>query len=301
MKRGLLMMLTMLLSLSGCADAVPRENDLPSAVSSTEIEDILPSNEAETLTTNPEPIRIRLTFEQGEAIVLLDDHAAARSLAEQLPLTLTFEDFNQIEKICRLPQELAIEGIPSGVDPDIADLTLYVPWNTLVFYYADYGYNRDLIPMGHVESGMDQLAAMGDQFEVTMERIEETSPSQSFSSVTTVIQMTTGDTVITAELDNSETSQAFLATLPRSLTMNAYGGREYYGRIEALTEQGEVLSDFENGDVTYYPAGPSLAVFYAEAGNSHQSGLIRMGRITSDLSALEALSGTVDIWIEIVQ
>lgn len=52
-------------------------------------------------------------------------------------------------------------------------MTLYAPWNTLVFYYEDYGYNDDLIPMGHVESGMGLLAGMGNEFSVTMERMED--------------------------------------------------------------------------------------------------------------------------------
>lgn len=83
--------------------------------------------------------------------------------------------------------------------------------------------------------------------------------------------MSSGDAVVTAALDNSETTQAFLATLPRTLTMNHYGGREYYGRIEALPENGEAIADFENGDVTYYSAGPSLAIFFCRRGQ-FQSG-----------------------------
>lgn len=42
-----------------------------------------------------------------------------------------------------------------------------------MFYYEDYGFNDDLIPMGRVESGMELLTAMGDGFEVTMELAEE--------------------------------------------------------------------------------------------------------------------------------
>ena len=248
---------------------------------------------------------VRLTFEGGEAMVRLNDNAAAQSFAAQLPMTQTFEDFNSIEKICRLPKELTTEGVESGVDPAVADITLYVPWNTLVFYYEDYGFNDDLIPMGRVESGMELLTAMGDEFEVTMELVDEntTAATEPLSETTeaTDIRMTAGDTAITATLDNSETTQAFLSTLPRTLTMNHYGGREYYGRMEALPENGEAIADFENGDVTFYPAGPSFAIFFAGADSSSQSGLIRMGRITSDLSAFDALGDTVEMLIEIAE
>ena len=43
--------------------------------------------------------QIRLSFEGGEAIVRLNDSAAAQSFVSQFPMTQTFEDFNSIEKI----------------------------------------------------------------------------------------------------------------------------------------------------------------------------------------------------------
>ena len=113
------------------------------------------------------------------------------------------------------------------------------------------------------------------------------------------IVMTTKDIVITATLDNSETTQEFLSTLPRTLTMNRYGDREYYGRIESISENGESIPDFENGDVTYYPAGPSFAIFFDGEDRSNQAGLIRMGKITSDLSVFDELGDSVELQIEL--
>ena len=85
--------------------------------------------------------------------------------------------------------------------------------------------------MGHVESGMELLAAMGDEFEVTMELVDESDlNTEDTSAETTEITMTAGDTVISAILDNSETTQEFLSTLPRTIEMNRYDDREYYGR-----------------------------------------------------------------------
>ena len=112
------------------------------------------------------------------------------------------------------------------------------------------------------------------------------------------ITMTAGEKVITARLDESETTKAFLATLPRTFTMRRYGDREYYGRMEEITKNGEKISDFENGDVTYYPGGPSFAVFFAGAGRSSQSGLIRMGKITSGISLFENLGESVEMQVQ---
>jgi hypothetical protein len=148
---------------------------------------------------------------------------------------------------------------------------------------------------------------MGERFTVKLERIDETNKNESgtvtdgIQSEATNITLTSGDTVITATLDNSETTKAFLATLPRTLSMTNYADREYYARIDALPENGEAISDYENGDVTYYPAGPSFAVFFGKADTSNQSGLIRMGKITSDLAAFSAFDDNVEFLIEIAE
>ena len=93
----------------------------------------------------------------------------------------------------------------------------------------------------------------------------------------TVIRLAFGDTVMTAMLDDSETSQAFIKMLPLALTMNRYADREYYAALGELTENGVGIDDFENGDVTYYTNGKSLAIFFGNEDISNQDGLIRMG------------------------
>lgn len=127
----------------------------------------------------------------------------------------------------------------------------------------------------------------------------EVTQGDTSETTTTDIIMTIGDITITAALDNSETTQEFLTSLPRVLTMNRYGDREYYGRISSISENGEKIDDFENGDVTYYPAGPSFAVFFAGDDRSSQSGLIRMGKITSDLSVFDTLDDTIEVQIDL--
>lgn len=289
--------------LAACAKESEESVDMVSTEATLETVETESAEVPETDVSEQEDVAamfVRLTFDGGEAVLRLEDNAAARDFASRLPMTQTFEDFNSIEKICRLPDEITTDGVETGVDPDVADVTLYAPWNTLVFYYEDYGYNDDLIPMGRVESGMELLAGMGEEFTVTMELIEDGGQNvEASSSEVTEITMTVGDMVITAELTDSETTRAFLETLPRNLTMNRYGDREYYGRIDALSENGESIPDFENGDVTYYPAGPSFAIFFAREDSSSQGGLIRMGRITSDLSVFDTLSDTVEMYIEI--
>jgi hypothetical protein len=73
----------------------------------------------------------------------LADNATARDLAAQLPLTLTFKDFNHVEKIATLPRRLSTDGVPAGANPDIGDIGYYAPSVNLVFYYGDVGYWND--------------------------------------------------------------------------------------------------------------------------------------------------------------
>ena len=115
----------------------------------------------------------------------------------------------------------------------------------------------------------------------------------------TKITITSGDAVIEAELDGSETSKEFIATLPVTLKMKRSDEREYYARIPKLSENGmEISPEYENGDVTYYKAGPSFAIFFGRAGESAQGNLIRMGKVTSDLALFNQLGEEAEITIE---
>ena len=121
-------------------------------------------------------------------------------------------------------------------------------------------------------------------------------------SETIQITMAVDNTIITAELDNSQTKKEFLVTLPRTMTMRRYGDREYYGKVgHAISEEGQHIDDYLNGDVTYYAAGRSFAIFFDKENQSSQSGLIRMGKITSDLHDFDDLADSVEMRIEAAQ
>ena len=48
--------------------------------------------------------KIKLLFAGEQATVVLNDHPAVRDFLSMLPLTVTFEDYNGIEKIGYLPR-----------------------------------------------------------------------------------------------------------------------------------------------------------------------------------------------------
>lgn len=83
-----------------------------------------------------------------------------------LPLTLHFRDYNATEKVADLPGTLATDGSPAGYKPSAGDFTYYAPWGNLAIFYRDFRYGNNLVSLGVVESGIEHLAAMQDEFTV---------------------------------------------------------------------------------------------------------------------------------------
>jgi hypothetical protein len=116
--------------------------------------------------------RLELTFSGGKAEIELNDSAAARDLFSMLPLTLTFDDYNNTEKIAYPPRKLATKGAPSSYDPSKGDFALYAPWGNLVIYYMDFTDSPGLVPLGRVTSGLDKLAAMNGKFSAAIKAVK---------------------------------------------------------------------------------------------------------------------------------
>ena len=113
------------------------------------------------------PVRVII----GDTVLTgrLWDNAPARDLIAQLPLTLTFSDYNRLEKIAQLPQRLSTDGMPAGDDPLPQDIGYYAPWGNLVFYYADVGYFDGIMRIGQFDGSMDAIARQSGDFSATIE------------------------------------------------------------------------------------------------------------------------------------
>lgn len=116
--------------------------------------------------------KLKMTVDGQEISITLYDTPATNALYEMLPLELTFEDFNGVEKISYLPQELPTEGEPDGCDPDVGDFCLYAPWGNLSVFYQDFRYSDSLILLGHIDSGMELLSGQSGDFPATLEVAE---------------------------------------------------------------------------------------------------------------------------------
>lgn len=113
--------------------------------------------------------KLILTVNDTAYDVTLYDTPSANALYEMLPLDLTFEDFNNIEKIAYLQETLPTENEPDGFEPKIGDLCLYEPWGNLSIFYKDFRYSDSLISLGHIDSGIEELSNMQSNFIARLE------------------------------------------------------------------------------------------------------------------------------------
>jgi hypothetical protein len=133
------------------------------------------TSESTPTTEEPDTVTaIRITVADQTIIAQLADNPTAQALAEQLPLTLAFRDFNRVEKIAELPRPLTMEGVPAGDDPEINDIGYYAPSRNIVFYYGDVGYWNGIVRIGRFKDGdMDLIERQPDGFDVTIELAQQ--------------------------------------------------------------------------------------------------------------------------------
>ena len=97
------------------------------------------------------------------------DNTMARDLIAQLPLTLTFRDFNGVEKIAQLSRKLSMDGVPAGDDPLPRDIGYYAPSGDVVFYYDDVGYFKGIVRIGHFDGSVAAIASQSADFTARIE------------------------------------------------------------------------------------------------------------------------------------
>ena len=120
---------------------------------------------------NAQETKIRIAFNNVEAIVVLFDNPGSRDFASLLPMTVTFEDYAGTEKVTYLSRKLATQGGMSGRDVQ-GDFTYYAPWGNLAVFYKGFGNADGLYILGRIESGKEKLAGISKNFSARIERVE---------------------------------------------------------------------------------------------------------------------------------
>lgn len=110
---------------------------------------------------------ITITTNDRVIAAMLHDNPAANALLEQLPLTLTFDDFNAVEKTAKLPSPLSMQGMPEGDDPEVSNVGFWAPGEELVLYYGDVGYWKGIARLGTFDD-VEAIAEQTGPFIVTI-------------------------------------------------------------------------------------------------------------------------------------
>lgn len=143
------------------------------SVTESPVSSELPSSE-ETADEETDQRQIRMTAGGETYTIILYETPAANALYEMLPLDLAFEDYNRVEKIAYLPENMSLPTTeePDGYDPSVGDLCLYAPWGNLSLFYQDFGYSDGLVSLGRLKTGIESISAFSDGVIVTLERME---------------------------------------------------------------------------------------------------------------------------------
>lgn len=156
MKRILTMLLSlglMLMVITGCGS-----NDHSDKKSQT--------NNKETVEEEGDGMRILIRGEQDESIVFqLNDSKAAKSLYDQLPITIDIEDYSHNEKIFYPSKKLDVSNTPMAKGP-AGTLAYYEPWGDVVIYYDDCGGASGLYALGEAILGVDQISQLSGSIKI---------------------------------------------------------------------------------------------------------------------------------------
>lgn len=116
--------------------------------------------------------RIRISFDDNELILLLEDNSASQDLLQRLPISVKFEDYNATEKIAYMEDALDISAAPDNCTPSAGTFAFYVPWGNLSLFYENFRESDQLVPLGAVEVGLDNIKLIEDGTEVLIERVD---------------------------------------------------------------------------------------------------------------------------------
>jgi hypothetical protein len=112
------------------------------------------------------------------------------------------------------------------------------------------------------------------------------------------IELTVGDTNLTATLNDTAASDDLLGQLPLTITMRDFGSVEKIGRLPApLSTTGVPTgADPAVGDLGYYAPWNNLVIYYGDQG--YHDGIIRLATLNGDITAVGRLNGDLTAHVE---
>lgn len=106
-----------------------------------------------------ETLQIRVMSDSHSVVFALNDSLAAKSLYNQLPLTLPVENYSTNEKIFYPPEKLDISDTPPAKGP-AGTLAYYEPWGDVVMFYDECSGASGLYALGEAVAGKEQIQGL---------------------------------------------------------------------------------------------------------------------------------------------
>jgi hypothetical protein len=150
MKRAFLIV-AMTVAASACGQTHPTRATPAPAQSSQQASTTKPTEQKES--------RMWMTIGDRRFAITLNDTAAARAFAAQLPLTLEMAELNGNEKHAELPKALPADARRPGTIRN-GDLMLYGT-TTLVIFYSTFQSSYSYTPLGRVDDPSDLPTTLG--------------------------------------------------------------------------------------------------------------------------------------------
>ncbi|MCH3950451.1 MAG: cyclophilin-like fold protein [Acidaminococcus sp.] len=140
------LLIVMVLVLVGCGAAVSKEGAAEKGSSAS----------ASDTGKDVKSMKIEVNDGTHKVVFSLNGSNASKSLLEQLPLSITVENYSSEEKIF-YPKKLSTSGTPRS-DAKAGKLAYYAPWGDVVMFYQDGPSGASgLYELGEAVEGKEQI------------------------------------------------------------------------------------------------------------------------------------------------
>lgn len=166
----------LLLCVTGCQSPASTQSTVDDSSTAEQVrnkENETQNQEVENLTESEsnnieeETMKISVKSADYEIIYKLNNSNAAKTLYEQLPLTMEVEPFSNNEMTFYPPQKLDASDTPLS-SGEAGTLSYYSPWGDVVMFYDYCNPNGSLYGLGEVVSGKENIEKLGGTITVSI-------------------------------------------------------------------------------------------------------------------------------------
>lgn len=123
-------------------------------------------SQKEETTKSEDVMKVKVSSESVEVVFELNDSSASKSFYEQLPLTVSVENYSTNEKIFNLTQKLDVSNVWEGSCPT-GSIAYFSPWNNIAMYYGDAPEYKGLYPMGTAVNSAEKIEDLTGSITIT--------------------------------------------------------------------------------------------------------------------------------------